>query len=107
MNINSEKILETKDLADGQMKTVMVHNVPVALAHIGGSFFAVSDVCTHAQCSLGTDGFLTGNTVMCGCHGAAYDMTNGKVLSLPAVVDLDAYTVEVKDGWIYVGKKEL
>ena len=101
-----EKAIETKNLADGQMKTVMVNGVPVAIAHIGDSFFAMDDVCSHAQCSLGTDGFLTGNTVMCACHGATFDMTNGKALTLPATVDLNVYPVTVKEGWIYIEIKK-
>jgi 3-phenylpropionate/trans-cinnamate dioxygenase ferredoxin component len=101
-----EKAIEVKDLADGQIKTVDVNGVLVAIAHVGDSFFAVDDTCSHAECSLGTDGFLTGTTVMCACHGATFDMTNGKALTLPATVDVCAYSVKIQDGWVYIEKAE-
>lgn len=100
-----EKAIEIKNLADGQMKTVMVGGIPVAVAHVGDSFFAVGDMCSHAQCSLGTDGFLTGKTIMCACHGATFDVTNGNALTLPATVNIPVYSVDIKDGWLYVERK--
>jgi nitrite reductase/ring-hydroxylating ferredoxin subunit len=107
MIVAMEKVIEASELDSGQMKTVMVNGVPVALAHVGDSFFAVSDHCSHADCSLGTDGLLTGNTVMCACHGATFDVTSGKVLTLPATRDVDVYTVEIKDGWVYIGRENI
>jgi 3-phenylpropionate/trans-cinnamate dioxygenase ferredoxin component len=105
MNILMEKAIEMKKLADGQMKTVMVDGTPIAVSHIGSSFFAMDDICSHAQCSLGTDGLLSGHSVMCACHGATFDVTNGKALTLPATTDIKTYTVELKNGWVYIGRK--
>jgi nitrite reductase/ring-hydroxylating ferredoxin subunit len=104
---NMEKVIEANKLGDGQMKTVMVSGVPVALAKIGDAFFAVGDRCSHADCSLGTDGFLSGDVVMCACHGATFDMKNGKALTLPATVDVSVYKTKIDNGWIYIGKETL
>ena len=90
------------DIAPGTMKTVMVLGKPVALANVDGEFFAIGDTCTHEHCSLGTDGVLDGNVVMCGCHGGQFDVTNGKVMALPPVTDADSYTVKVENGQIFV-----
>lgn len=96
------KVLATGDLAPGTKKTVMVNGKKIALANIEGEFFAIDDTCSHAQCSLGTEGFLDGSAIICGCHGAQFDMTNGKVLSMPATVDIASYPTKVKDGMVLV-----
>ncbi len=94
--------LSISDLAPGTMKTVVVSGRSVALANVGGEVFAIDDTCTHKQCSLGTEGALDGTVVICGCHGAHFDVTTGKVLALPAPTDVASYTVKVENGQIFV-----
>ncbi len=77
------------------MKTITTGGKKIAIANVDGTFFAVDDICTHEQCSLGTEGFLDGNRITCGCHGSVFDVTNGKVQTLPATVDLPIYRVTV------------
>lgn len=96
------KVIAVSELPPGTKKTVMVSGKKLALANVDGSFFAIDDTCTHEQCSLGTEGFLDGNVVICGCHGAQFDVTSGKVLSLPAPVDVASYETKVENGEIYV-----
>lgn len=68
-----------------------------------GQFFATADTCTHEQWSLGSDSDVEGNEVTCPLHMARFDFTTGKVLCLPAIVDLQTYAVEVEpDGSVYV-----
>lgn len=96
------KALSVNDLASGSMKTVMVGGKKIALAHVDGEYFAIDDTCSHAQCSLGDEGFLDGNVVTCGCHGAQFDVTRGKVMSLPAVVDVASYPVKIEKGEVFI-----
>ncbi len=93
---------KVSDIADGSMKTVSVRGKFIAIANVGGQFFAVDDTCSHAACSLGSEGFLEGTTVTCGCHGAQFNITTGKVLSLPAVSDVAPYEVKLEAGEIWV-----
>lgn len=95
-------ICAVSDVAPGSMHTYTVQGKRIALANIDGSFFAVDDSCSHAQCSLGTEGAVDGNSVVCGCHGAQFDMKTGKVMSLPAVKDIQTYEVKVKKGSVYI-----
>lgn len=90
------KAAATSDVPSGSMKTVMVGGKPIALANVDGEFFAVSDSCTHEQCSLGTEGFLDGSIITCGCHGGQFEVTTGKVMSLPAPSDVASYEVKVE-----------
>ena len=89
------KVATRSDIPAGSMKTMSVNGKPLALANVDGEFFAVSDICSHAQCSLGSNGFLDGNVITCGCHGAQFDATNGKVLSLPAPTDIASFEVKI------------
>lgn len=90
------KAASTSDVPSGSMKTVMVKGKPIALANVDGQYFAVSDICTHEHCSLGTEGFLDDGVVTCGCHGAQFDVTTGRVLALPAPGDVVSYEVKVE-----------
>ncbi len=83
------------DLPSGGMKTVIVGGKKVAIANIDGEFFAIDDTCSHAQCSFGSEGFIDGSVVTCGCHGAQFDVTSGKVMSLPAVTDVASYPIKI------------
>ncbi len=96
------KAITVSDLPSGSMKTVMVSGKKIAVANIDGEFFAIDDTCSHAQCSLGSEGFLDGNVLTCGCHGAQFDVTNGKVMSLPAPTDVTSYEVKIENGDVYV-----
>lgn len=89
-------VAKTSELPSGSMKTVTVSGIRVAIANVDGQYFAVADACSHAQCSLGSEGFLDGTTLTCGCHGAQFDATTGKVLALPAATDLTSYQVKVE-----------
>lgn len=89
------KVAKVTDISPGQIKTVAVNGKMVALANVDGEFFAMSDICTHAQCSLGSEGFLDGGVVVCGCHGSQFDSKTGKVRSLPATQDLQTYPLKI------------
>lgn len=90
------KAAQKNDLPAGSVKTVIVGGKAVAIANVDGNFFALDDVCTHAGCSLGGEGFLEGDTITCSCHGSKFDVKSGKVLALPATVPVNTYPVKVE-----------
>lgn len=96
------KVATVAEIPVGRMKTVMVGGKRVAVANVDGEFFAIDDVCSHEECSLGSEGYLDGNVVICGCHGSNFDVTTGKVLSLPAPTDVTSYQTKVENGNIFV-----
>ena len=75
----------------------------VALLRTRGQVFAFSDHCTHEEASL-SEGFVDGLVVECPKHGASFDVSSGKVLSLPATRDLPVYSVRVDDGHVWVNQ---
>jgi nitrite reductase/ring-hydroxylating ferredoxin subunit len=96
------KVASAADIPPGKQKTVFGGGAKFALANVDGHFFAVADTCTHEECSLGSEGFLDGNTLVCGCHGSIFDVTTGKVITLPAPTDLQRYEVKVENGEVFV-----
>ena len=96
------KVATAAEIPVGRMKTVMVGGKRVAVANVDGEFFAIDDVCSHEECSLGSEGYLDGNVVICGCHGSNFDVTTGKVLSLPAPTDVASYQTKIENGNIFV-----
>lgn len=90
------------DIQTDTMKTIMAGGKKIAVANVDGEYFAFDDTCSHQNCSLGGEGVLDGTIVICGCHGASFDVTNGKVLSLPAITDIQTYDVMIENDKIFV-----
>ena len=99
---NRQFVCSVTDLAPGSMRTFRVKGKQVALANVDGEYFAVDDSCTHNGCSLGTEGVLDGNVIICGCHGGQFDVTNGKVMAPPPEKNTRSYTVKIADGNVYL-----
>lgn len=57
-------------------------------------FFAVSDICSHAEVSL-SEGTVSEGQIECWLHGAQFDLATGSVLCLPATRPIDTYSVRV------------
>jgi 3-phenylpropionate/trans-cinnamate dioxygenase ferredoxin subunit len=88
-------------IAPGTMQRVSVDGVDVLICNVGGSFYAVEDVCTHDGSPLDA-GELDGPRVQCPRHGALFDVTTGKALTLPAVTPLPTYPVRVEGDDIFI-----
>jgi 3-phenylpropionate/trans-cinnamate dioxygenase ferredoxin subunit len=97
----AEPVAHTGDIAPGTTCRVSVDGVGVLLCNVGGAFYAVEDVCTHDGGALDA-GELDGTRVMCPRHGALFDVTTGKALTLPAVVPLPTFDVRVDGDAIFI-----
>jgi 3-phenylpropionate/trans-cinnamate dioxygenase ferredoxin subunit len=96
------EIIPTAELDNGQRVFVEIDEKPIVLFNIAGGYYAIADVCSHDDGPVG-DGELDGYTITCPRHGAQFDIRNGEVLSLPAIVDIPAYPVRVVNGKIEIG----
>ncbi|MEJ2263259.1 MAG: non-heme iron oxygenase ferredoxin subunit [Anaerolineales bacterium] len=92
----------TDELTNGERLFVEIDEEPIVVFNIAGQYYAVGDVCSHDDGPVG-DGELEGFEVICPRHGARFDVRSGKVLSLPAIVDIPAYPVRVVDGQLEIG----
>lgn len=81
---------------------VELEGEPVAIICTdGGSFSAISDVCSHAEVAL-SDGEIDGNTVECWLHGSRFDVRTGKPLGPPATRAVPVYDIKLDGDDVYL-----
>jgi 3-phenylpropionate/trans-cinnamate dioxygenase ferredoxin subunit len=97
----SEPVARKSAIAAGEMQRIAVDGVPVLLCNVEGELYAVEDVCTHDGGAL-DGGVLEANTIRCPRHGALFDVTTGRALTLPAVMPLPTYAVRLDGDEIFV-----
>ena len=96
------EIAPASELPSGERMFVDVGDAPIVIFNIAGQLFAIGDVCTHDDGPLG-DGDIESFNVVCPRHGAEFDVRTGKAVAMPAVVDIPAYPIQVRDGVIFIG----
>lgn len=101
-NLQFIEIAPASELPNGERLFVEIEGKAIVIFNIAGQFFAIGDVCTHDDGPLG-DGDLEGYNIVCPRHGGEFDVRTGKVMQMPAVVDIPAYPVKVVEGMIQVG----
>ncbi len=101
-NLEYIEIAPASELPNGERLFVDVGDKTLVIFNIAGQFFAIGDVCSHDDGPVG-EGTLEGFNIVCPRHGAEFDVRTGKVMQMPAVVDIPAYPVQVREGQIFVG----
>ena len=82
---------------DAQSMSVNVAGTAVLIANLEGTWFAVEDRCSHADCSFSADGEVDGAAVICNCHGSEFDVRTGEVLVPPAFEPIRTFPVRATD----------
>lgn len=78
-------------------------SLSVGVYNCGGEFFAIEDQCTHDEGPLCEGEFDCGERVaICPRHGARFDITTGRALTLPAYIDVDTFPARVRDDGMVV-----
>jgi len=95
------RVIDVAELPDPGKTLVDVDGDMVALFHVGGTFYAIDDVCTHDGGPL-ADGELRDHKIACPRHGAKFDIRTGAALTMPAVRPTRAHDVKVEDGGVWV-----
>ncbi len=96
------EIAPASELPAGQRLFVEIEGKPIVIFNIAGQYFSIADVCSHDDGPVG-EGQIDGYNITCPRHGAQFDIRTGKVMQMPAVVDIPAYPVKVVDGMIQLG----
>ena len=95
-------VASKQELPKGERLFVEIDDKTIVMFNIDEEIFAIADVCSHDDGPLG-DGNLDGFEIKCPRHGASFDVRTGRVLSLPAIVDIPAYPVRITNGQIEIG----
>jgi len=69
------------DFREG-INVTYVYGNRICLIKKGNEFYALIDICPHANCPLST-GLLKNYNIMCACHAAVFDIKTGDVISQP------------------------
>jgi len=96
------EIAPDSELPAGKRLFVTIEDKSIVIFNVAGNLYAIADLCSHDNGPLG-DGDLEGDEVICPRHGARFDIHTGKTRGLPAVVDIPAYPVHVREGMIEIG----
>ncbi|HYN57537.1 MAG TPA: bifunctional 3-phenylpropionate/cinnamic acid dioxygenase ferredoxin subunit [Motilibacterales bacterium] len=89
------------DVPEGTAHRVIVDGRPIAVVHTEGEWFAVSDICSHADVSL-AEGDIDGCTLECWLHGSRFDLRTGAPSGPPATTPVPTYPVTVEDDTVFV-----
>ncbi len=95
----------TAEVAQDQPKAVTVGETPVALVLHDGEYYAIHDVCSHANVAL-SEGEVVGGEIECWLHGSMFDLKTGRPSCLPATEPVPVYPVKVEGDDLYVAVKE-
>ena len=80
------KTFNTTDIMQNASKVFNIDDKEIALINCEGKFYAIDDLCSHAEASL-SEGEVYDCKVECPLHGAEFDLNTGAVsythLTLP------------------------
>lgn len=73
------KVAEKKDIPEGESIAVQVGQERIAVFNIGGTYYAIRDLCPHAGGPL-SQGCVSGTRITCPWHGWQFELcpNNGK-----------------------------
>jgi nitrite reductase/ring-hydroxylating ferredoxin subunit/uncharacterized membrane protein len=89
------------ELKVNAMKLLHINGKRIVLARNEDGFSAFDDRCTHRGGSL-ADGSLICGTVQCPWHGSQFSVKDGKPTAGPATASIKTYTVEIKEGKVFL-----
>src|SRR5215213_6857350 len=102
------RICAVEDVPRGSAIAADIDGTPVAIVHTGegeegctDAFHAIHDVCSHAEIAL-SEGEVDGCTLECWLHGSRFDLKTGIPTGLPAIEPVATFSVEIRDGDIFV-----
>ena len=98
----SETVARLDEIDPGTARVVEVAGQSIALCRTeDGSLYAIENRCTHDDGPLG-EGELDGDRIECPRHGALFDVTNGRAVTLPAIGRVRCFAVSVSDGEVAI-----
>jgi nitrite reductase/ring-hydroxylating ferredoxin subunit len=98
-------IATTAEIPPGAREVFAVEGLYIAVFNVGGTYYAIEDRCTHDDGPL-AEGDLDGFTVTCPRHGAQFDLRDGRVLAMPAVLPVPWFLVHVEGDAIQIGLED-
>ncbi len=91
------EVAKTGDIPEGEARKFVVNRIEIAIVNVGGTFYAIDDICSHAEASL-SEGEVDVEelSIECPRHGSAFDLETGQPRALPATVPIATFPVKVE-----------
>lgn len=98
------KVAHVDDIPRDGVRAFVHAGQRIAIYHVGDSFYATSDICSHEYAEL-SEGFLEPEdcTIECPLHGSRFDIRSGAALTLPAYEPVAVYPVQIDGQDVLVG----
>ncbi len=99
-----ETIAKVQEIPARKMKRYRCPFADILIANVEGTYYAVSDTCTHESESL-SNGMLSGSQVICAAHYAVFNLANGQVIRHPqgaTIAPLKTFKVKVENSEILI-----
>jgi nitrite reductase/ring-hydroxylating ferredoxin subunit len=88
------KVATVAEVPPGVARQVKVGNRMIGIYNVGGTYYALEDVCPHQGAPL-SEGDVEGTEVTCPWHGARFELASGAHLCPPARRDVASFKVQV------------
>ncbi len=100
-----ERLCSVTELEPNSSRRFVVGPHKIALVRVGDDFYAIGDVCSHADYSL-SEGEVDPDTCQIECwkHGSSFSLETGEPDTLPATKPVPTYdlVVEADDVWVVI-----
>jgi 3-phenylpropionate/trans-cinnamate dioxygenase ferredoxin component len=98
------EVCKTDDVPEGEARKFVVRRIEIAVANVGhGTFYAVDDVCSHAEASLSEGEVdVDEETIECPRHGSTFDLATGRPRSLPATMPVLTFPLKVEGDTVLI-----
>ena len=91
------------DIPDGTAQAFTVNGEFIAVVNCNGEFYAINNICSHAYAEMADGEVDTDDcTIECPLHGSIFSLESGKPRTLPAIVPVATYAVQIVDDQIQV-----
>ena len=77
------KTINTSEVNENSVKVVNIDDKDIAIFNVEGEYFAIDDMCSHAEASL-AEGEVFDCKIECPLLGAEFDLKTGDAVTLPA-----------------------
>lgn len=92
-------VMNEADLVDGKLTRVNAGGIPAVLLKQGKTIYAIGAICTHMGGPL-DEGTVENGVVTCPWHASQFRMSDGSVVTSPAVYAEPNFAVRVRSGKI-------
>jgi 3-phenylpropionate/trans-cinnamate dioxygenase ferredoxin component len=90
-------VATTDEIKPGERMVIEIDMHRIAVFNVGDRYYA----CTHDEGPL-AEGELRDTVIECPRHGATFDITTGRALTMPATQSVPRYETRVVDGEVQI-----